>query len=204
MKKLVLKTALITFACIIGLTALLFGIFALFFPKTLGNAFDKIGGYSASMHFYEKQYEKTQSLDDLYTLCIKVDGYNDAARAKEYLGDMVKHQDFLEFCKKYDGNNVVSTEEYLESKFVTAVYVNDGIEEAMNQMLICTVNGYTEFNPINMLYTDTSFDWASRKEDLGVMRNKIDIIMQTIPSTDHPAYTFACQDSDTLYQMING
>ncbi len=169
MKNLVLKTVAITLACVIGLTALLFGIFALFIPKPLANTFDKLGWYSWSMHYYEKQFERTEDVEDLYTLCLKVDEKTDSVRAEKYLGILVKKDGFRNFCLSKDGKNTsITTEEYLEAKYVNAVYRNSGIDKALEQAKICVThqgtNGYTVYNPYYMLITDSSFEWVDEDQ----------------------------------------
>ena len=184
MKKLVLKTAAITLACVVGLTAIIFGIFALFIPKPLANLFDKLGWYSWSMSYYEKQYQKSNDVEDLYTVCLKVDQENDSERAEKYLAIIVGMDNFRDFCRSKDRKgDALTTEEYLEAKYVNVVYRNKGIDEAMQKATRCVsyvgTNGYTEHNPYYMLVTDDSLKWVDDNQ------SKYDQLEKIYQSIDH-------------------
>jgi hypothetical protein len=105
MKKLVIKTASITLAVIIGIMALTFGALCLFAPKTVARLFDGAGGYSPSVFFYEKQYNKTQSTDDLYYLVLKLDDQKDPTKTREYLSVFLQLEDVEDYCKTFDTTN---------------------------------------------------------------------------------------------------
>ena len=181
MKKLVIKTALITLASIVALMAILFGVFALFFPKTLATSFDKAGSYGASMYFYEKQYEKSSSMDDLYTLCVKVNPYTDGQRAEKYLTEFAEKSNFYSYCRNLDSGEVVSNEEYFEGKLVTVLYLKGGVDAGIPKAIQFIREGnkkYTEYNPFFMLYSDDNIDWTTeqRKLDLGNIFSAIGLL----------------------------
>ena len=165
MKKLIIKTAIITLASILALVGLLYGIFTLFIPKPLGDLFYKGGNYSAGMYYYEKQYNATKSAEDLWTLCLNVDVYKDPVRAEKYLAEFKANANFEKNCVALDEGNTdtFTTEEFIEGKLVCAVFINKGIDEAINTAYDCVkafdfVGGeYTQFNPFFMLYTDQNF-----------------------------------------------
>ena len=98
MKKLVIKTAVITLASILVALAITFGAFAMFAPRSLAVFFDGVGNYSASVFFYEKQYLKTENFSDLVELVNELDDANDSERAQKYLGILIAHEDFENFC----------------------------------------------------------------------------------------------------------
>jgi hypothetical protein len=182
----VLKTAAITLACVVGLTALMFGIFALFIPKPLAETFDKLGWYSSSMRFYERQYNRSNDVEDLYAICLKVDHETDSVRAEKYLSILVKTDGFRAFCVSKDSKNTAfTTEEYLEAKYVNAVYRNKGIDKALEEAKKCVTyvgtNGYTAYNPYYMLVTDSAFDWdnqsQSRFDELRKIYDAIDFLI---------------------------
>lgn len=154
MKKLILKTTAITLASVLAVCLLTFGILGLFFPAPLARLFDKTGGYSASVYFYEKQYKKTGDINDLANLVVKIDEEKDSERAEIFLADLVYHKDFDSFCNEQDNDNKqgVSTREYYvgsyasvlvrNGKFVSAVIVADGYVDEF---------GYTAFNPYSVI-----------------------------------------------------
>lgn len=165
LKKLVIKTAIITLASIIALMGLLYGVFALFIPKPLGDLFYKSGNYTAGMYYYEKQYNATKSTEDLWTLCLNVDVYGDSVRAEKYLTEFKSNPKFESNCAKLDEGNTdaMTTEEFIEGKLVCAIYINHGIDQAVSTAYDCVkafdlVGGeYTTYNPFFMLYSDPNF-----------------------------------------------
>lgn len=61
MRKLVIKTVLITLAVIILIGVCVFGGFAIFSPKVIGDKSEQIGSYKIACWAYEKQYEKDKT-----------------------------------------------------------------------------------------------------------------------------------------------
>ncbi|MBQ9103671.1 MAG: hypothetical protein IJY57_01120 [Clostridia bacterium] len=160
MKKLVLKTVCITLAGILALGVILFGIFALISPKTIANVADKMGNYSVSVFYYEKAYEKSESLDDLYTLIVKLDEESDGAKTEKYCEIMFKPANSGEvavFMMKLDSKNVgakVTTCEFIYGKYAIALCSQNSIEKC-KEMVNVSVNyakvyGYTENAPLTV------------------------------------------------------
>ena len=122
MKKLVLKTALIT----AGALVILFGIFCvvnlIFFPKSVANFFYSAGNYNASVKFYQKNYERTKAYEDLDLLCVKLDtayfydssNYDKVVSYYELRYNAKKTDENLyQLCVKLDADNhSAKTEEY--------------------------------------------------------------------------------------------
>lgn len=65
MRKLVIKTVLISIAVIIFIIGCLFGAFAIFSPKTIGEKAEKIGSFKVACWAYEKQFEKDDTDESL-------------------------------------------------------------------------------------------------------------------------------------------
>ena len=63
--KLIAKTAAITFACIIVLALVLFGIFSLFVPSVMVALTDSLGMTGACAYYSVAQYEKSGDISDL-------------------------------------------------------------------------------------------------------------------------------------------
>ena len=155
MKKLVIKTTCITLASLIVAFALFVGAAILFAPGWVGGIFDGVGNYSASVFFYEKQYEKTGDIDDLNTLVLKIDIKNDSSRASKYFGKMVEHQDFVEFCSSQDGGSDISAKEYYFGCYVLALAYNGKLDDAIDKAKdFVEKNTYTENNPFRLLVAD--------------------------------------------------
>ncbi len=157
MKKLVIKTAVITLAVIIALVGLLFGAFCLFSPVTLAKFFDGAGNYSLSVTFYEKQYKKTQDLSDLYVLSVKLDQGKDAQKTERYLSVFLTTDGVNDYCKKYDDtNNAFTTYEYLNGKYVCALYSVKGIDQALDYLEESVCNEYNDYNGYSILLGEYS------------------------------------------------
>ncbi len=163
MKKLVIKTTCITLASLIVAFAIFFGAAILFAPGWVGGIFDGVGNYSASVFFYEKQYEKSGSIDDLNTLVLKIDIKNDSALAEKYFGKMVEHQDYEEFCSSQDGGSDISTKEYYFGCYVLALAYNCKLNDAIQEAKDFVGNTYTENNPFRVLVADYA-EYAKEKE----------------------------------------
>ena len=170
LKKLVLKTIGITLAGIIALGVILFGIFALFSPKTIANVADKMGNYSVSVSFYEKNYNKTESLEDLYGLIVKLDAENDGARTAKYCKIMFKPENsgkVAVFMNKKDSEldkSAVKTKEYVYAKYAIGLASQNTLSKTNECMQVCfnyiTADGYTINNPLTMLVSG----YASKME----------------------------------------
>ncbi len=151
MKKLILKTALITLASILCVFLLVFGALALFSPITLANLFDRMGGYSSSIHFYESQYDKTGDIDDLSVLVLKIDHESDSELAEEYLAELVSHKDFNEFCVREEGGEI-SNKEFYYGKYAVALAKNSKLDKSIEVAnAFVEDNGYTNYNPFSIL-----------------------------------------------------
>ena len=174
MKKLILKTIAITLASILALCLLTFGVFALFFPAPTARFFDNIGGYSASVFFYEKQYNKTGDIEDLSNLVVKVDDENDSVRAESFLADLVYHQDFDKFCQEQDLDNTtgVSTKEYYMGSYASVLVKNGKFEDALTVADdYVKENGYTSFNPFSVIIMENGKSLTT--ENLTTLKLKI-------------------------------
>lgn len=149
MKKLVIKTSLITLASIIVALSAVFGAFCLFAPASVAVFFDGVGNYSASVFFYEKQYEKSGDILDLDALFIKSYGVKDYGRSERYLGELINHDNFESLLSKDDA---LSDKEYYYGCYVLSLAKNGKIDKAceVSQEFV-SENGYTKHNPLSTL-----------------------------------------------------
>lgn len=144
MKKLVIKTTLITLASIIGALIITVSALCLFAPATMAGFFDDVGNYSASVFFYEKQYEKSGDINDLDKLLLKVYAKGDTCKVEEYSKKIIHHEDF--------GGYSVDKKEYYYDCYVLSLAQNGKFDEAVGQGLgFINQYGYTPYNPLRML-----------------------------------------------------
>lgn len=155
MKKLVIKTITITLASLIGALALAFGALVLFAPGYLGGVFDGAGNYSASVFFYEKQYERTGDINDLNTLVLKLDIDSDGERAEKYYSEIINHADFNGFCENNttDGN-AISEKEYYYGNYALCLAKNGKFDNALDFATQSVSEEYTAFSPMRVLIYD--------------------------------------------------
>ena len=148
MRKLIVKTAVITFAAVIAFCAVLYGCLAAFTPKTLADGWASAGNYGIAVKYYEKQYQKTESENDLAALCVKVDEVNDAKRAEKYLAAFTASDGFETYCLN-EGENLgyaISAREFYFGKYAVAAYYADGIDAAITVAKKAVFSAYTENN----------------------------------------------------------
>ncbi len=198
MSKLVGKTIAITLAVIAGLLAVTFGAFALFSPKVLGNLFGDMGAYSASIYFYESQYSKTESLDDLALLIDKIDFESDMEKAKDYLQKMVLNQGFNEYCNSVDSSNsLIPVKDYYNGLYAEALFVSGQEDSAIAFCASAVASVYGEFNPFRALISIENLT----DEQLGKIKQAIENQLANLSAEELDLATNDIADIDSL---ING
>ncbi len=100
--KLIAKTAAITFACIIVVALVLFGIFSLFVPSVMVSLTDSLGMTGACAYYSVAQYEKSGDVADLADAVSRSyeAGHYDAAA--EYGALLRKHPSYADYCAARD------------------------------------------------------------------------------------------------------
>ncbi len=133
MKKLVVSTVFLSLAFLLSSMLCAFGLATIFVPGRVGFIFDGVGAYSASVFFYEKQYEKTNDVNDLYVVVKKVDVEEDSVRAERLLDEIINHDDFRKLCETVDAENSqssITTRDYCYSSYCFALIENDKVDMA--------------------------------------------------------------------------
>lgn len=123
MKKIVLKTAIITLASVIALLALSFGIASLAFPKNMSVICEDMGNYKLAASYAERQYGYSGSTEDLYRCARLYIRIGDRKNTVKYCGKLVEKKNFKECC----GNNV----QYIYGNYATALYLSGKDDEAI-------------------------------------------------------------------------
>ena len=136
-----------TLASTIGALIVTIGALCLFVPSMMAKFFDDVGSYSASVFFYEKQYEKTGDIVDLDKLLLKVYVAGDYDKTEKYSKAIIEHSLFE--------NLSVGTKEYYYGCYVVALANNAKFSDAIQVgQDFVEQNGYTEFNPLRILLSD--------------------------------------------------
>ncbi len=131
MKKIVIKTALITLASVIVLFALAFGIASLAFPGNMSQICENCGNDSLAASYASRQYDYTGSTEDLYRCADLYIRIGDRGNTVKYCKKLVDKQDFKEFCTKKDNNGAASHAQYIYTNYASALYFSKRGEEAI-------------------------------------------------------------------------
>ena len=123
MKNLVVKTAIITLASIVSIMAVTFGALCAFMPKTVAGFFENLGSKTASVFFYQKQYQKTNKIDDLIVVIDYAYLMEDFVLQEKSLKELINHDDFNDYCQQKDAENQseISTKEYYKGYYNAVV-----------------------------------------------------------------------------------
>ncbi len=197
MKKLVIKTALFTVLGVITVIGILFGVFALFFPKNLASFADRMGNYGVSVFYYEKAFEKSSSTKDLYDLVVVLNEKTDSVKTSQYANELIQRNDFGAIEK----GGTPSTEEYVCAKYAISLFFSGQTDRAINYCKESVLlNGYTEYNAFTASIS-VSLNNLS-KEDA----TKVLIALQSVKSELQEASQISLINSDILLvgSYING
>jgi hypothetical protein len=154
----VLKTVAITLVAVIGAGLILFGSLALFAPKSVADFFDGMGMYKPAVNYYEKQYGKSDNIDDLAVLILKIDAKEDSEKAERYLKILLDRKDYVNYCYMNDQLNQdrqVSFDEHYKGQYALALVRNNKFNEGLavaNSYVLA--NGYTAFNPYSVIIVE--------------------------------------------------
>ena len=150
MKKLIIKTAIITFVSVILGLALIFTALSFISPKTMSDFTYSLGLEDASCTFAVRAYEKSGDVDDLDTLLIKSLATEDYVTLKKYSKVMIDRAEFSTFTK-FDKETV------LTYYVLSLVMTDDG--ETFSKTVEVYNDFYTSYdarNPVSALLTFTT------------------------------------------------
>ncbi len=159
MKKLIIKTIVITLSSIISLVSVVFGALCAFTPTTIASVFEDMGFYRQSVFFYELKYEQSNKIDDLIVLVDKAYGNDDVQSLEKYLGKVIWHKDFYSYCQNKDAELPIGempNQEYYIGYYATVLIKNSKFDNALNMAKSYVEKfGYTEFNPIRTIVNES-------------------------------------------------
>ncbi len=161
MKKLVIKTIFITVAVILALCITVMSAFCVFKPKVIAKMFDFLDNYNATQYFYQRQYEKTGDINELFVLIDNAYEEQDIVGLRNYVGALISHNDFKAYCQDQNTGlepHDMQTEEYYASFYAELIFMTDGFIKAVQFSRTYVVRadgsvymGYTQFNPFRTL-----------------------------------------------------
>ena len=161
MKKLVIKTTFITIIAILAVCIIVMSAICAFKPRTIGKMFENLGNYEASQYFYQRQYEKTQEIEDLILLIDNAYEKQDNVALRNCIGQLIADDEFKAYCINKNlavASGNIKTEEYYASWYAEVLCITGDFFGAVafsNTYVLKddgSVNmGYTKFNPFRTL-----------------------------------------------------
>ena len=161
MKRLVIKTVFITVVAILTVCIAVMSAICVFKPKVIAKMFDDLGNYQASQYFYERQYNKTNDIDDLLVLIDNADEKQENGELAGYIGKLIGHKEFKAYCQNKNNGldeGQMKTEDYYARWYTQLLFEDDNfdgaVEFAKSYVLIDNDNvnmGYTKDNPFRVL-----------------------------------------------------
>ncbi len=137
MKKIVIKSVVITLILIIAFTCVFSLVICSFFPKIASNLSKNVGNYELSTTFSEKAYQKDSSTENLVDLVEKsIMAKNDNKIAK-YAGVLLVDEDFR--------NNILPNKDSGYLSHISSTYVSSLYNLEEYDLAITTAFTHTSF-----------------------------------------------------------
>ncbi len=149
MKKLIIKTTVITVASIIGAILLTYLTFLAFFPGKLARFYDKVGFERQAVKQMVREHHKTGDLQDLITLCEYCDKYGNNWLIAQYFGDLVTKQEFIDYTEAIENGSEFY--DFCAGKYVVALYETGKDERFVVDTAFAVTRAYVEYNPVHAL-----------------------------------------------------
>jgi len=132
-EKNVVKTSLITLCVMLATLIVTIFVLCIFFPKTMCNLTNTLGMKNLALHFSEKQYQKSQDINDLHSTIYLAIDIEKNEKISKYCDIIFKKDDFNAFIDYINAKNInnapnldaklaVSNESnYLKNQYVKAL-----------------------------------------------------------------------------------
>jgi|GEM_PF-5292606 hypothetical protein len=177
---IIVKTAVTTLVSLILFFILVVGSLTLFYPSSLAKASSSLGLEHISVYYYEKAYNKTQDINDLYNLLnknISLKQNNKIIQNFEtlYNNGSNKYYNFIEYINNYNLNttNNLSLKMYLanedarlKDRYVKALMQTDNQQKALdfaiNDFLNEEFNNMQDYNKINYIVNTYLFSLTNQ------------------------------------------
>ncbi len=145
MKKLVIKTCIITILIILSVSFLIICLLGLFNPSFIANTAFRLNLKDVCVTYTEKQYLKTESFDDLITLTERSVWASSYETTAEYSAILLNHKDFESFSASNE-----NYENYVASSLVEALQKTGNTEKAI-ETAFAYYSGESKPNPVRIL-----------------------------------------------------
>ena len=171
MKQLVIKTVLIALLLIIAISFVVIGLICVFSPITIANASYRLGNYDLSVKYTQKQYEKSNSFEDLALLVERGIIASDYETVALYSQTFLNHERFESYSQSQDGDYT----NYIANGYILSLYNSGNVDKSITTALQYVNSEFSLPNPVTTLvYT------ASQKGDKATL-NKILKALEELP-----------------------
>ena len=173
LNKMIVKVALITLVVLVFIFTLVTMLFTFFYPAKLAQVANSLGLSNVSIFYYEKTYEKTQDINDLYRLLNQTILANKPNKVIEnyeklYDNNSQTYNDFIAYMNNY---YMTSTENVLlqihltnedlrlKKSYIQALFKTNALEKAFlftiddlqNEQFL-SINDYNKLNFLGASY----------------------------------------------------
>ena len=165
MRKVIIKTAIITFVSVIICTVLAFSLLSIFAPGKMADFTGELGMDKASLSFSVRKYERSDDISDLHTILYKASELENYALLAEYSKEMTTRSDFLTYANSQE----VGYKEYVFTNYIVAlleISSNEVFAEA-SRLYDDYYSSYEDDNPLYMLIrfsSDYDDDFSAKFE----------------------------------------
>ncbi len=191
MKKLIIKTSIITVLSVLVAAILLVTTLCIFAPKTVSDYFYSVGNGNLSVSYMEKAYNKNKSADNLEELIFKANENEDYSRVVKYSEIFINREDFTSYANnKPSVAGQMTYEEYVYGNYVIALYNTGATKEVIFAVADKTVESeYSEYSAYSSLIygvdiTDVEF--------LTVLSDKLLDLKTNYPENDNLDADITC------------
>lgn len=157
MTKLYVKTTIFTILCLLVISTLSFFTLSLFFPSVISNVAFNVGNKEICVKYSEKQYQKTNSINDLDSLLYRCVWAKKDGKIIIYANELLNHAEF-ETLSKQKGEGYIN---YVAGIYCNALYNSGQKEVAINTAFQYVNKEFITPNPISSLcylaYKDGDF-----------------------------------------------
>ena len=171
MKKVIVKSVIITLILVLLSSTIISVVLCLFFPKTISNLSFKVGNYDLAVTYSEKSYEKDPSVENLIDLVEKSIIAKNNAVTSNYTGLLLVDESFI--------NDVLPSKEagyfnYLASSYVKALYYTSSYEKCVKSAVNYTNFNERTINPTTTLISICAED--NNKSVLNMLLGELDLL----------------------------
>ncbi len=208
MKKVILKTALLTLSGIIALMLVVYGVFAYFFPASLADAYRGVFNYDLALKYSERVFEKDKSMENRIILVRDAINAQNEEKIIQYAPSVLFYSEL-----SLDDRSVIS-EKYCVALYNSAKSEENesekthkyekAIQEAFKNTFGALSTGYGEINAVRALIFTVIDECSDSSLSGGVLTEKLDFLNSLLEQLKTEALNEDNNFSDDESDLILG